>query len=222
MAPLKKSYGASSGRTYKTTLDKSGRFKRVSYRKAKKPSKVSLFQEPSMSLAERKNFDVSTVGTPGVENVFQSVALMNPALGTDASGRVGRKTTLRSLFYRFTAGGGAMRVLMVYDKQSNGANAAVTDVLTNNTYTALQNLSNSDRFIILSDEIYTVAQDGASSSTTVGVQGKKFTKMCLEQVYAPGAVVIPQSGNIFGLFCLRGLVVGGLVTLETRVRYTDV
>ena len=85
---------------------------------------------------------------------YLTITVLNDvAQGTTAITRLGRKILMKSVLVQgtLTNSSGQGRILIVYDRQANGAAPAATDVLTSNTIMAIQNLDNRDRFIILAD-----------------------------------------------------------------------
>jgi len=92
--------------------------------------------------------------------------------GSTFCNRIGRRVNLRSLFFTawlqnlntVNASFDYARVIVVYDRQTNGATPAIADILQNtdqataNTTTSLSNLNlnNRERFVILMDERMTL------------------------------------------------------------------
>lgn len=103
---------------------------------------------------------VSGVGSVGPTG---GVALINGIIqGDDYNQREGRKVTWTSLLFRGTIFsnnssdvGDVIRVMVVWDNQSNGALPAVGDVLQTVDYHSPMNLNNRDRFMVLCDNYYT-------------------------------------------------------------------
>ena len=109
---------------------------------------------------ELKTIDVSTTTISPVAVAGATVLLNGVAQGSDYTNRIGRKVLLKSMLFRAnmypvlnTASpiGNTIRLLLVYDSQTNGALAAVADVLNAATYLQPTNLNNRDRFRILLD-----------------------------------------------------------------------
>jgi len=156
--------------------------------------------------------------------------------GTTESTRVGRKCQLKSIQTRLsltynpsadTVGNTSVYLLLVMDKQCNGAAAAVTDVLTSNDLsTAMINMANSERFKILKRWSY-VMQSGAGVQAAYGRDSKivDFYTKCnipLEFSSTTGAITEVKSNNLFLLAGTNGL--GDDLTTcagTTRLRYTD-
>jgi len=186
---------------------------------------------------ELKFVDVDDLGTSLVTG---SVLLLNGiAQGTDYNQRIGRKCQLKSLFIRFTVNvnpgalgllapqGDVVRLLIVYDCQSNGAAPAITDVLSTVNYDSPMNLNNRDRFKILYDKFATMYAYTYSSGTTI-VAGnakpvflQKYIKLGMEEIFGGTAASIGsiQTGSIYFLTISQNEITQ--VNLYSRVRYTD-
>lgn len=101
-----------------------------------------------------------TAGVTAASNAANVTFLNGVAQGVGAGQRVGRMIRMKSLLLRWmasfaptTAGASALRLLVVYDRSSNGAAAAATDILVANTIAAPMNLGNASRFLTLIDEL---------------------------------------------------------------------
>lgn len=100
-----------------------------------------------------------------------TITLLNGmAQGTDSDERAGRKTHGKTLSIKLLVSNEAgapfmspMRVMVIYDKQSNKAAPIIGDLLDTTTMTASKNINNRDRFQVLGDE---VIQLGAGAATT--------------------------------------------------------
>ena len=168
-----------------------------------------------------------------------SITLLNGvATGTDFTDRVGRKTTMKSVYVcgllesqDGTGGDNLTRVMIVYDSQPNGAIAVMTDILKTADSRDQINLNNRDRFQILYDTVQPLAEENISTATltvagspSVGMI-KKYIKLNHEVLYAgttaaiasiqTGALLLVTVGN-------KGVNAGHKLTGSTRVRFTDV
>lgn len=217
---MKKS--STSNYKYRTTGTK-GSFKRTAYKR--KNPKISLFQDVKKSM-EYKAVDTAQVDATlaaSVNTFSAPVALNAMSQGTTSGTRVGRRITMKSFQYRlqFSAATGAsanpnpIRVLVVYDKQSNGAAAAATDILTTNTFVSPINLNNSDRFIVISDLIH---ESGAAGPST----GDCYRKLSLEAIYGGNAGTIADinTGAVLLMVASTGSA-SVTYNLYPRIRYTD-
>lgn len=182
----------------------------------------SAFQKSSG--IERKNIDDSSAKWLTGTATWNIACLNDVAQGTSAITRIGRKILMKSILVQgaLTNTSGQARILIVYDKQTNGANPAATDILTSNTLMAAQNLDNRDRFIILAD-IYPFAQDeNLGNQNTGSLQYKRYIKCNLETIYGSnvGTVADIESGGVFMLTNCNGGTVGGETGLQ-RTRFVD-
>lgn len=152
------------------------------------------------------------------------------ANGSDASTRIGRKVTIKSVYLRYsvvpsptTTGAAAVRILVVYDKQTNAVAPAVLDVLSNSDFTAPNQLSNRDRFVTLIDEITPIISM-TGDATVAGVCYKKLNLETMFNSGSAGTVGDITSGSIYLLYVQTGGLATAAVNLNVRarVRYTDV
>lgn len=97
--------------------------------------------------------------------------LLNPITqGTDYNQRIGRVVNLQSLEINATVdldvadsftGNVKTRLLLVYDKQTNGAIPTWNSIMeTTGGVHALKRVTNENRFIILRDKLFTQSQQG--------------------------------------------------------------
>lgn len=180
---------------------------------------------------EKKFIDVSSPSTPSTAlPTFSSGVLLNGlATGTSASDRIGRKIIMKSIFLRYayqlqstTTGGSPLRILVVYDKQANGAAPAITDILLTDNFSSNNNLSNRDRFVTLMDHMTDVVSVGNNYS----VQGTVSRALNLETVYndlLTNGITAIASGSIYCFIAQTGgaLTAAPALTGRFRIRYTD-
>jgi len=156
--------------------------------------------------------------------------------GVTESTRVGRKCVLKSIQMRILANyqpaAAAVAttnawIYLVLDKQCNGAAAAVTDVFASATLsTAMHNLSNSQRFVILK-KIKMTFNPPAGATTAynnIAKQVEMFKKcnIPLEFSSTTGAITEIRSNNIFLLAGSDTLSDDTVVVAgNARVRYSD-
>jgi len=161
---------------------------------------------------------------------FSAPQLLNGvAPGSGATDRIGRKLVMKSMYMRATvragtgsAGSGPIRCIIFYDKQSNGAAPAATDLLLANEFNSQNNLSNRDRFVVLSDEI----------TEPVGTQIEQarahvvYKKINLETVFnagTAGTIADITSGSVYAMFAQSSdiITVAAQVVYRVRIRFTD-
>lgn len=178
---------------------------------------------------------VATVAATG--DVLNSV-LFNITQGSGESDRIGRKITVKSMYVRgnillpaatdINNTQDELRVIIYQDKQSNGAAAAVTDIVQNADLRSFLNLANKNRFRILADKNYVILAPGVGGNGTthsVGAAGKHY-KISLPKLNIPveytastGAITDLASNNIGVLtFSKNGLITN---TWRCRVRFYD-
>lgn len=188
---------------------------------------VSLFE--SNSGVERKNVDTALVDlTLPVTNAFTGGQLLNGvAQGAANQTRVGRRMLMKSLQYRFhlgTAAGASttqlapVRVLVVYDRQANGAVCLNTDVLATAVFQGFQNLGNTDRFLILSDMVH-----GLDGNSTQPTSGKVYKKLNLDTMFIGNGNLVADigSGSVYAFIATPGSATALVVNLNFRIRYVD-
>ena len=184
----------------------------------------SAFQKSSG--IERKNIDDSSAKWTSTSAAWSINCLNDVAQGTTAITRIGRKILIKSVLVQgiiATNTGNSARVLIVYDRQPNGALPAATDVLTSNTIMAVQNLDNRDRFIILADIMpYDQEENISNPSASSGFGYKRYIKCNLETIYGGNAGTIADINS--GSLLMMTNCNGGTITGETgiqRVRFID-
>lgn len=158
--------------------------------------------------------------------------------GVTESTRIGRKCTVKSIEIRgtmtftpaaTTSGVDDVFLFVVLDKQCNGAAASVTDVLTSNAMgSALVNLENSDRFVILRKvQRRLVSNAGVSAAYSRDQQPFSVFIRCnydieYDSSAATGAIGTIRSNNIF-LLAGSGLIGDDVSTCDAtcRLRFSD-
>lgn len=190
---------------------------------------LSLFE--SASGIEQKNIDSGLVDLAlPATNAFTGAQLLNGcAQGAAQNQRIGRKMLMKSVQYRFHLGSAAgvapaqslaVRILIVYDRQANGAIALNTDVLSGGAlFPSQQNLANTDRFLVISDVIH-----GLDTDKQQPVVGKVFKKIQLDTQFggAAGAIADINSGALIAFICTPGAAVAPVINCNFRVRFQDV
>lgn len=198
-------------------------------------SSASVFQNAS-SRPEKKFLDVTTATalTFGSAVGLAPVLLNGCAQGTDANQHIGRQTTMRSLYWLWegnvaptTTGTSPIRMVIVYDKEAEGAAPTLaaglqTDIFNADNITAQMNLNNRDRFIVLVDEIVEcVGTAGPQSFYRKGY--RKVQLPCVFNASAAATVVAINTGSVYATFWQNGslLVANVPFVLQTRIRFTD-
>lgn len=212
-------------------------------KKTSTPSSMVLYKVPrGRSLTnprmadpgpELKNKDFQ--GSIGViaGTSWSEVDLLNPiATGTTASDRIGRNVQLKSLLFRWNAASGnstqiqALRILIVYDREPNGAIPLISDIVASSSigFNTPLNLANGNRFVILADELHNpiLSYNGASSNRV----GKIFKKLNLPMKFTGQSsedITTITQGAIFAMVSIPVVGNGGEgIGYNSRIRYTDV
>ncbi len=170
--------------------------------------------------------------------ITQSLNLI--AQGITESTRVGRKCTIKSIFWRAQFdlpsqdaqatpnNGDTVRIIIYLDKQANGATAAITDILETNDWKSFKNLANQQRFVYLMDRMVTVnystlASDGAGVVSQSAVM-RDFTwyKKCnipIEFSSTTGVIGEIRSNNL-GMLVISATATLGMSS-KFRLRFSD-
>ena len=144
------------------------------FKKVLTPSRLLMLKKSVFSRRQRQarpELKYSDSNISGAINTTGLVTLLHvPVLGTDFTNRIGRKTLIKSVFLRgllsrdlTTASALACqcRMILVLDKQPNGAAPAITDILVAaNSYSQL-NPNNRDRFRVIRDYVETLQPIGS-------------------------------------------------------------
>lgn len=183
---------------------------------------------------ELKTIDTGTQSTSAA--AVGSVILLNGVgQGTDYTNRIGRRILLKSLLLRFNIttipstsdpAGDFIRILVVYDAQTNAVTPAVTDII-NGDFLSPLNLSSRDRFKVLSDKTTTMNPNGYTAGAVSGgsprnVAYKIYKKMSMEEIFGgTGATVGSiQTGAIF-LLIISAANGASAVNWNSRIRFID-
>lgn len=191
----------------------------------------AMFFPPGVSSVEKKDHGVFTQLIPPVASgVFTSGVLLNGmAQGDSAQTREGRVILMKKLQLCWSVylagastGGAPFRIKVVYDKQSNGAAPAITDILQNDDFHAFNNLFSNPRFVTLYDHI----TPPISATGEYCQAGKVLIPMNLQCHYSGtgGTIGSINSGAIY-IFCAQQsqIKIGNpALSFQSRIRFTDV
>ncbi len=189
--------------------------------------------------------------TAGAESENNNPTLVDIIQGSGQTSRIGRKITVTSVDIRGSfeldkettsnvlnqkapsAGSRRVRMIVYYDRQCNGADAKLLDILDTTNINSYNNLDNSMRFKILKNKVYLInrtSHDG-TNSFSMQRQFKCHIKGPIEIQYSGASGVLSEitSGNIGIWFITDGNGGNGgnetqsdlRVQYVSRVRYTD-
>ncbi len=158
------------------------------------------------------------------------------AQGTGESQRIGRKCNIESISWRFaidisagaspTASDDIVRVILYLDKQCNGSQPGVTEILNLDDVQSFRNLENKNRFRFLMDRTYAMnANAGGGDGTTVDSFAKTITGKFHKRINIPieynstvGSLTEIRSNNIGVMLLSRSGVCG--FDSQMRVRFS--
>lgn len=159
------------------------------------------------------------------------------AQGTTESQRIGRKVVIKSIHilgtclsvFGVTAAPAAVAyMVLVWDKQCNGAAAAVTDVFTSaDLSTSLPNMANNERFIIIKRfkfRMYPQAGvSGAFGDLSIPIKYYRKCNIPVEFSSTTGAITEIKSNNLFLLTGLSSSTAASVVQIaaKCRIRFDD-
>ncbi len=156
---------------------------------------------------------IPTLTVPIAGSVVNILPLLIPE-NTSPSGRIGRKIVVKSIGFRMhiTLANSTLpdhdllRIIILIDKQCNGAQPAVSDILQNaNTATAFYNLQNSGRFEVIFNKYYNLFSRAGAGNTAGGLLYGGDTKFIhgyfkcnipIEYNASTGAITEIRSNNI--------------------------
>lgn len=183
-----------------------------------------------MTSMEKKNLD-SSLNFPAFATLTGSLTLLNASVaGGLPTNRVGRRINLASVLIRgavqlapTSTGSSPVRIIIFFDKQTNKAAPAATDLLDVDTISGKQLLANSHRFRVLRDIIVPCVGTAGPQSFYIN-EYIKFTKQT-EYIDGAGAGTVADitTGGLFALvYTSGGIGVAALQSgLNARVRFTD-
>lgn len=207
---------------------KTNTFKTKGVKKGKKRNS-KLFDSSRTSSVERKNVDVVSTFALPLTASFATPQLINGiAQGVANNERVGRKIRMKKIQIRYIvepvsgSNPSQARIMIVYDKQPNGALPIVGDVVNGGQFYSFNVLANSDRFVVLMDEI----SESCQSSVT-NISGQRHVNIDLETVFGgtTAGIASINSGSVFIMAANNSDPTVGTVSsmfFTTRVRYTDI
>ncbi len=159
--------------------------------------------------------------------------------GDGPSTRDGRKIVLTSMQWQGTVNivatsvpgeaSDTVRMLVLKDKQTNGALPSVTDILVNANWEAFKNLVNKNRFVTLIDKYVSIASMGAfgDGTTNIALPNEKHFKLFrklnvpieYDESATTGVIATITTNNIVMLLISRAANAG--IESCIRFRYSD-
>lgn len=184
---------------------------------------------------EKKFVDTSVASCFPVATTWNFALVNGIAPGTGSSARIGSRIEVKSIAFRVNCqttsnatNGSPLRVRIFYDKESNGAAPAATDVFNQNDINGMNNLLLGGRFITLFDKTWDPVLSGVGGAGAGAVQGQTlegYVKVNLPVKYnagIAGTVADIVSGSIYFATCQNGVFSPQLDEALVRIRYTDI
>jgi len=182
------------------------------------------------SVNELKDITLTTSAfTPPLSAAAQFF-LLNPCIqGSTPSTRNGRRIAMKSLLFKMviglaptTTGSSPIRVLIVYDRQTNATAASATDVLLTNEITSPMQLNNSRRFSILMDKVVPCIGTGGPQCAVID----KYIPLNLNTEFNTsnaGTVADITTGSIYAFVWQANTlgVAAPVAQLYSRIRFSD-
>lgn len=228
-----KNMGRSS--TYYGISTRKKKYGKGGMKKYKKKPKSLAIQPHKGILVEKKAYDVLNGSMfPPIGSAFtvNGAVLYAPAQAVTIGGRIGAKTRMKSLQVRAavswpgaqtTASPSQCRIVVVYDRQPNGAVATRSDVFTDGTLcTTPYSVPNQDRFITLVDEYTDIPDNGQFA-----VSWSAYRKLDLDSCASAGNNN-PNTGALLMFAAANSLSNESspskfpTIEFSSRVRFTDV
>lgn len=207
---------------------------------AKKPNLVrqaSVVMVKRVKTDERKNIDVSSTTSIVLAQTTAQLLLLNGVDdGATPLTRIGRRINMTSLEIRWigslaaaSAGASPLRLVVIYDKQSNAVAPTAADVFAADVIYSTMNLANSRRFKVVVDEL-------VECVGTAGPQGwnrkiwrdftAKGTKEGLQVEFndnSTATITSIISGSLYAFWWQNGNIITASPTngFLSRVRFTD-
>lgn len=184
----------------------------------------TIYRKPTIT---EYKYATQTKALTEVTSTAAFTLLNGLALGNDYNNRVGRKVNWWSLQLKMLIKGDTggvpenLRMLVVKDKQPNGAEFGITDLLDAATMYSQKNLNNRSRFTILADRVYNI--DGV---TKLECSDKAFFRFKgkTQTTYNSGATAVIGSieTNSLYLVLVSDVAANGPdVAFTARFKYVD-
>lgn len=177
---------------------------------------------------EYKDFVHNGTITPSSTGDVRGIGGIDIDTGDTSATRDGRSIKLTSWFFRMyvlnnsSFNNTVFRMLLVHDKQVNGALPAASDILETVSTTGLMNRDNADRFTVLSDKLFHMNTN--YSGQTVALLPKPIYKsldMHIKYSGTGGGIADLTSNELILLTISNQAVNTPSITYRARVKYID-
>lgn len=201
---------SSSYRTYdKYAHDPSGRYT---------DKRVRKMAQPEVKIHDSTH---TYIGTPTTG--WQIAAWNQLSQGVQANQRVGRKIFMNSFEMRgrhdAASSADRYRVLIILDRQSNGALVTQSELFSNNTMNAMINANNLSRFKVLADYHPWIAGQTSYSANEAKMDVHLYRKIKDNATYVVSGSLDPLHNELIVAVFLEG--VNEALIVDGRLKYTD-
>lgn len=227
----------SSGRASTYTRSRSG-YRR--YRRRTGPYRVltstqrhtnPLRPRPELKIYDADHAGVSPPATPAanIPNTGVVVCVNQMITGTGTQNFVGNQITIKQASMRFevdlpatpanqvpTSG----RVMLIWDRQPNGAVPAFNTIFSSNSYLAFANINTRDRFVVLRNQQFSLSPNG---NQTLFFEEFVDINMTTTFVSGQATAAVPQTGALLFVYISDQSGADNQPTIAgiIRVRYYD-
>jgi len=218
-------------RVYKRRYAPKKKFARRSFARPMAITGPANYRTGGLILAKTEWKSVDVAVSDDCDSTGAVLLVNGIARGDDIGERNGRQIVMKSFEIRAqdwaTIGTGlaqSHRIMLVYDKQANGAALTVAMVLLTASITSPRNLENRQRFVVLMDKVVNLAEDGAGGLSSVMWQAYKRLNLPVTfNSGDAGTVADIITGSLYLLYIgdkAAGAIAGTLST-RMRLRYED-
>lgn len=187
-----------------------------------------IYPRPECKIYDADHAGVSPPATAAasIPNTGTVVCVNQMVTGTGVQQFVGNQVTIKSAAMRFEVDLGATpaptsgRVMLIWDKQPNGAVAGFTTIFSSASYLAFANVNTRERFVVLRNQQFSLSPNG---NQTLFFEEYVPINMTTTFVSGQAAPAVPQTGALLFVYIADQATVANqpVITGLIRVRYYD-
>lgn len=229
LARLIASNGGGGGRARSFNRPISKRYATRSRRRVRGPYAAMTYGQrhtnPVYPRPEVKFYDIGITFTiPNGPSFVGSICYNSIAQGLGGSNRIGLSVSVKSFSYKMNldlplaaTGPTNVRVIVFWDKQSNGAQPGVTDLLTAANINSFLSMAYKERFTVLRNHYCSLSPNGTQT-----IFLDEYIKINMQSQYTD-AGTIPRTGSIYMCYGSDSTAATNdvVVTVQGRCRYLD-
>lgn len=228
-----------TAKSFKTTSANGHKRRYQAVAQRRKMASAVVAIGPPSSPIEKKFLDTAlSDATLASAMTFNNICVIPQ--GDTESQRTGRRVTVTAIMVRgsltllgatdVTNTSTQVRMRIICDTQTNGAQFAATDLLESDAINSFANLANRSRFVVICDKLWNLSAGGASatgaayafSERVVPIEVYKQCSIPIEydNSVTTGAIGSVRSNSLWVVFqCSTGEIIASSATC--RIRYTD-